>query len=315
METQQRLLNLLNLLEQRNTDVRAEVLLWQAMCDGLQQTDFVVSNSRFFERPYTKDVLSASLVEDEWRRSFAEIQLTRAGLYDMLPESLFFQPDSKDFQRRAGAAEMAAQYQQNKQKEKELRRFFQPFENEFFYQQLQLEREEIHLLDALRNHMMNRFLADFWNLPAKLPVAVTASLILLIPYAHVINGNTPLMKQCLELLLEEPVAVTLKAPLPTTADASLQGGLGMQQLGDSMICGNTFMEDYPVLHYRIGPLQKSPVTGYLEGGMQHLLLETFNRFFAPAEADIITEIDIQKERGSMCFDGEEQPVLGYTSVL
>ncbi|GGH80319.1 hypothetical protein HNQ91_004867 [Filimonas zeae] len=315
METEQRLAHLLRLLQHRNHDTRAEVLLWQAMCDGLQRTDFVVNNNRFFERPYTKDILGATMVEDEWRRSFAEIQLTRAGFYDMLPESLFFQPDSRDLQRRAGAAEMAAQYQQNKLKEKEVRRFFQPFENEFFYQQLQLEREEIHLLDALRDRMMNRFLADFWNLPAALPVSVTASFILLIPYAHMINGNTALMQDCLELLLNEPVKITVKAPLPTTADASLQGRLGVQQLGDSMICGTTFMEDYPVLHYRIGPLHNSTVTGYLEGGMQHLLLDTFNRFFAPAEADIITEIAIQKESGSMRFDSEEQPVLGYTSVL
>lgn len=315
METEQRLHQLIHLLQQRSTDVKAEVLLWQAMCDGLQRTDFVVNNNRFFERPYAKDILNATMVEDEWRRSFAEIQLTRAGFYDMLPESLFYQPETRDFQRRAGAAEMAAQYQQNKLKEKETRRFFQPFENEFFYQQLQLEREEINLLDALRNRMMNRFLADFWNLPAQLPVAVTASFILLIPYAHYINGNTALMNQCLELLLEEAVTVTVKAPQATIADASLQGGLGVQQLGDSMICGNSFMEDYPVLHYHIGPLQKSTVTGYLEGGMQYLLLETFNRFFAPAEADIITEIAIQKESGSMCFDSEEQPVLGYTSVL
>jgi hypothetical protein len=315
METEQRLTNLFHLLKERHADTRAEVLLWQAMCHGLQKSDFVVSNSRFFERAYTRDLSGAVKVEDEWRRSFAEVQLTRAGLYDMLPESLFFQPDSRDFQRRAGAAEMAAQYQQNKIKEKEQRRFFQPFENEFFYQQLQLEREEINLLDALRNRMMNRFLADFWNLPAELPIGVTASLILLIPYAHLVNGNTALMNECLELLLDEPVTVTLKAAPPTIADTSLQVGLGAQQLGDSMICGTSFMEDYPVLHYHIGPLQNSTVTGYLEGGMQYLLLETFNRFFAPAEADIITEIAIQKESGGMRFDSEEQPVLGYTSVL
>lgn len=315
METEQRLQHLLDLLQQRDTDVRAEVLLWQAMCNGLQRTDFIINSNRFFERAYAKDIAGAGVVEDEWRRSFAEVQLTRAGLYDMLPESLFFQPENRDFQRRWGAAEMAAQYQQNKIKERELRKFFQPYENEFFYQQMQLEREETGLLDALRNRMMNRFLADFWDLPVALPVSVAASFMLLIPYAHFINGNIALMNQCLELLLNEPVVVTVKAPLSTIADVSLQAGLGAQQLGDSMICGTSFMEDYPVLHYHVGPLQRTPVTGYLEGGQQHLLLDTFNRFFAPAEADIIIEIAIQKESGSMCFSSEEQPVLGYTSVL
>lgn len=306
---------LYELLQQRDTDVKAEVLLGHVMSNGLQRSDFVVKNSRFFEREFAKDIIAADIVEDEWQRRFAEIQLTRPGFYDLLPESLFFQPDNRDLQKRAGAAEMAAQYQQNKVKEKELRQFFQPFENEFFHQQLLLEKEELALLDALNNRPLNRFLANFWDLPVSLPANAIASFILLIPYAHYINGNVPLMQQCLQLLLNEQVVVSRKEPVPVAAGEALQAGLGHQSLGNDMICGSSFTEDYPVLHYNIGPLQHSPVTAYLEGGVQYLLLETFNRFFIPAEADIITDIQIEKNSGSMQFDAHHQPILGYSSIL
>lgn len=314
MDTDQ-LQYLLDLLKQRNTDVRAEVLLWQAMCAGIPAGELLVKHSRFFEREYVKDITGSELVEDEWHRRYLEIQLARPGFYDMLPESLFFQPDSRDLVRRASVADMAAQYQHNKWKERDLRRFFQPFENELFHQQVQLEKEEVALLDALNNQVLNRFLSHFWGLPAELPASVAASFILLLPCAHLINGNPELMQQCLSLLLGEEVRVTIKPAAAIEVDAALNSGLGYQQLGDSMICGTSFMEDYPVLQYYIGPLGHTPVSGYIEGGVQFLLLETFNHFFAPAGADIITEVAIEKESGGMSFTAEEQPVLGYTSVL
>ncbi|BAV10175.1 Type VI secretion, VasB, ImpH, VC_A0111 [Filimonas lacunae] len=315
METKDRLQQLLAQLQQSNVDIKAEIVLWQAITAGVQRGELVVKNSRFFEREYARDIASCNIVEDDWYRCYMEVQLTRPGFYDMLPESLFFQPGTNDFHRRMGAAEMAAQYQQHKQKERELRLFFQPFENEVFHQQLMLEKEEVALLDALNNKALNRFLVHFWNLPVQLPIALAASFILLMPYAHHINGNIAFMQQCLELLLNERVAVVVKNARETQAAANLQAGLGQQNLGDSMICGNSFYEDYPVLQYTIGPLQHSPVTGYVKGGLQYLLLETFNRFFAPVEADIIIDVEVEREAAVMRFTEEEQPVLGYSSVL
>lgn len=315
METIDQIQQLFSTLQQRSSDIKPEVLLWQAICSGIPQNAFVVKNNHFFEREFVSDLVEADIIEDDWQRRFLELSLSRPGLYDMLPESLFFQPDNIELHRKPGAAEMAAQYQQNKLKERELRKFFQPFENELFYQQLQLEKEESALLDTLRNKVLNRFLADFWGLPAALPAEVAASLIILIPYAHLINGNIPLMQQCLSLLLRETVTVTVKKAPATQVDTSLNSGIGHQQLGNDMICGTSFMEDYPVLHYQIGPLRHTPVTGYIDGGSEYLLLETFNNYFAPIEADIITEIVIEKESGSMRFDMYDQPVLGYSSVL
>lgn len=302
-------------LRERDADIRAEVLLCQSMQNGVAAHSFVVKNNRFFETEFSRDTCQAEIIEDEWNRHFLEVQLSRPGLYDMLPESLFFQPDNREFHRKSGAADMAAQYRQQKAKEKELRRFFQPFENEFFYQQLQLEKQESALLDALNNAALNRFLAKFWNLPSALPAHTIASFMLLIPHAHRINGNVALMQDCLRLLLREEVTVKRQPSGYTRVNDDLEQGMGGLQLGDNMICGNSFMEDYPVLHYKIGPLKYTNVSGYLEGGAQLLLINTFNQYFTPAEADIDIEVAIEKESGNMCFTEQDAPVLGYSSVL
>lgn len=315
MESTANIESLKEALSGLSSDIRAEVLVQQAIQAGITHDMFAVKNSLFFENGYAKDIAALDVVEDQWLRRFLEIRLSRPGLYDMLPESLFFQPDSSDLQRRNGIAEMAALYKQNKAKEKELRSFFQPFENEFFHQELQLEREELALLDVLNHAAVNRFLLQFWELPAKLPAQTAASLMLLIPYAHLICGNVSLMQQSLCWLLQEQVTVSLKEPEPVKAGDDLQPGMGMLKLGEDMICGSSFQEDYPVLVYHIGPLKNSGIEDYLERGSCELLLDTFSRFFVPAEADVVIEIAIDRKSGSMSFNAEEAPVLGFSSVL
>jgi hypothetical protein len=301
-------------LQQRSTDIKAEVWLNQAIDNGLLPSDVVVLNNRFFEREFTQDISNTNIVEADWLNHYLEVQLSRPGLYDMLPEGLFFQPKAADMQRVLSVAEMAAQYRANKIKEREIRRFFQPLENEFFHQQVQLEREEMRLLDGLKEGKLNRFFLQFWDLPEALDTSLAISLLLLLPYAHQIAGNIGLMQQALSLMLQEPVFIKRGRPQPTAVNDLVQP-LGMQALGDTMVCGTEFMEDYPVLEYQVGPLKNSTVTSYLTGGENELLIQTFNRFFAPLDADITVEIEIEKSSATMEMSETVQPILGYTSVL
>jgi hypothetical protein len=301
-------------LEQRQGDVKAEIWLNQAMENGLQTNDFVAANDLFFEREFGRDISKVELVEADWLTQYLELHLSRPGLYDLLPEGLFFQPKTADIQRVLSVAEMAAQYRANKIKEKEIRRFFKPFENEFFYQQLQLEREEIRLLDGLQEGRLNRFFLRFWGLPEALGLTLSISLLLLLPYAHQIAGNISLMQQALRLLLQEDVLIKNGQPKATSV-GELVEPLGMQVLGDTMVCGSEFIEDYSVLVYQVGPLKNSMVTSYLTGGENELFINTFNRFFAPLEADITVQIEIDRSQASMAMSETEQPILGYTSVL
>jgi hypothetical protein len=314
MENRQTIQKVNDELQQRPSDIKAEAWLNQALENGLLPSDFVVINNRFFEREFTQDISRTNIVEADWLNHYLEVQLSRPGLYDMLPEGLFFQPKAADMQRVLSVAEMAAQYRVNKIKEREIRRFFQPVENEFFYQQVQLEQEEVWLLDGLKGGKLNRFFLQFWDLPAALDVSLALSLLILLPYAHQICGHTGLMQEVLGLLLQEPVFIKKGRPQPTAVNDLVQP-LGMQALGDTMVCGTEFMEDYPVLEYQIGPLKNSTVTSYLAGGENELLIQTFNRFFAPLDADIIVNIEIEKSQTTMEMSETVQPVLGYTSVL
>lgn len=301
---------------QKAKGIKAETSVANIIASGYEREALLVGARHFFDREYTQDIVAASMIDNKWQSSLLQLQLSRPGFYDMLPEGLFFQPVSNtEYNTGIGVAEMAALYRQNKTKEKGIRNFFQPFEHAGFFQQLQLEEEERNLLQGLEKNLLHRHFCRFWDLPLSLSEQAIGIFIVLIPYAHRICGNLPLMQECLELLLEEKVTIHYTAPQLTPVSFATDNLLGQQLLGENMVCGDSFMEDYPAFKYEIGPLQQTKITDYLPGGIADLMIQTFNRFFLPVEASSEAEIEITSAINGMVLHPEEAPILGYSSQL
>lgn len=295
-------------------DARAEPQLALALQKGLSPDDFIVSCDSLFHREYSKDIIKAEIKEDARKRHLLEVHLSRSGIYDQLPEGLFFQSQE---QQRGGpsAADMVADHKTNKKKEEEIRKFFLPFENDFFWQRLQIELEEGRILEGLQSEILNEYFKEFWNIPDSIPGRYVLQLILLLPHAYKIAGNLFLMAQGLEHLLEEEVVVRKTKPASIRMEGGGSSGLGNAQLGLNMVCGEEFFEDFPTIEIVIGPLIYSRVGDYLKGGERHSLLETFIRFFVPAGVDAEVTIIVPEEKQNMTLGKGKEPILGYSSVL
>lgn len=314
MEKEALILALAAQLKEQEADIKAEAFIAHAMRHGFNKKDLLIQADSFFSRTYDRDMTGAELAGNNPYDSYLKLQLTRPGFYDMLPEGLFFQP-GKTADRSENVLEMVAAYRSGKTKEKDIRTFFRPFENEFFQQQLQLEEEETKLLDGLNEGAMQEFFREFWGLPVALSPVVLTSFLLLIPYAHRIAGDLDLMQQSLHMLLGETTQIRRRRAPVGQVPEQLGKALGVGELGNDTVCGAEFMEDYPVLEYIIGPLQQTGVSSYTEGGINYVLIDTFNRFFAPVEADIIVTVEIDRSSAVMRFDEESEVVLGYSTVL
>jgi len=301
-------------MQQSPWDIKAELQLLLALSNGLSADEFMVCCNRFFKREYSKDVFSSVIKEDSKKLELLELQLSRTGLYDQLPEGLFFQISQKE-SRQHSVNDSALNYKKNKSKEEEIRRFFLPFDNAFFEQRLRLEQEESALLEGLRSGIMNDYFISFWNLPASIPKMFMVPFILLLPYANKIAGDLKLTAQCLGYLLKEKVNLVQRNAGTSSAAGIDFPGLGEGQLGFSMVCGTEFVEDNPVIEIEIGPIKNSQVKDYLEGGKREALMETFIRFFIPAGLDVITSVKLPHEKQDMMLEKGAEPVLGYSTVL
>jgi hypothetical protein len=295
-------------------DARAEACFSLAVGEGLSIEDFLVGFDKQFYREYRKDIMFTEIKEDTSKKPLLQVHLTRNGIYDLLPEGLFFQPEASSY-RQMTAAAMASDHIENKKKEETIRRFFLPLENEFFWSRVQIEQEESRLLEGLQTGMLNDYFVKFWGIPASIPRECIAPLIIFLPHAYKIAGNLGLTAQCLQQLLQEEVQIRQIQPERSFLPAGKEPGLGEFRLGVDMTCGEEFFEDYPVMEWIIGPLVGSRVQDYLTGGRRHSLLETFTSFFIPAGVETKLTILLPEERQHMTLRPGQEPLLGFSSVL
>lgn len=299
----------LNELSAWKYDIRAEALVNQALQHNVHPDDFVVLPDGRFYREYRTDLYAINMIEDTRLRQLLQLQLSRSGIYDLVPEGLFHQSFNNNGPN-SSATEMAAQSRNDRKKEMAARKFFQPIENSFFRQRVLVEQEEENLLAGMNNGLLNDYFFTFWEFPEKLNKTSAMLLVLLLPYAYAIAGDLPLMQQCLEILLQEKVTISLVAPEVCAAPGN-SFRLGLGELGNDLVCGQTFSEDYPCLQYNIGPVQHSKPVDYCTGGDNDLLLQVFNNYFAPVEADIIINVEVDRSRALVELSEEESPILGF----
>jgi hypothetical protein len=293
-------------------DIKAEPQLAMAQAQGLSTDDYLVSCNKKFTREYSRDLVSAGISETG-ANAHLQIQLSRSGIYDQLPEGLFFQATPRS--GNGTVPEMASDYKKNKKREEQIRQFFLPFENDFFLQRVDLEEQETYLLEGLQSGYLNDYFGRFWNLPSSLHKGFIGPLVLLLPYAFKISGDINLLTQSLEEILKEPVRISLGSSTFEDGSCIEVPVLGETQLGLDMVCGADFKEDSPVYEIEIGPLQNSRITDYLHGASRNLVMETFTRFFIPAGIETNISIKVSPGEKYMRLDTNEEPILGYSTFL
>lgn len=104
----------------------------------------------FFSRNYSGDLRS---VHEETQT----VELSRNGLYDLIPEKLFFNEEELRFlETRDLAFKLSEVYEE----EKNIKAYFKPFDSYFFNQSLRLQKIGTHMLDN-KSKLLLKVLFDY----------------------------------------------------------------------------------------------------------------------------------------------------------
>jgi predicted component of type VI protein secretion system len=305
--------NIATILQELGPDVKAEVIAEQLLLAGLEWNEMRFWTDKFFYRNYSKDLHSCK-IDDTGKFDVLQLHLSRSGIYDLLPEGLFFQPASTGHLPKS-AAEMAEEYRQNKRKEEAARKFFSPLEHEFFYFRYKNFMSEKELLNGFSKGLLNEYFADFWGLEqSAIEGNMAMRIALLLPYVHRIAGDLPLMAQSLQAVLDETVVCRLETYWEQQPD--LQNNcLGNFELGNELVCGPMFTEDSKCIVFSIEKLANSHAQDYLPGGKRYSILQTFYGYFVPLTVDVRTELKVQPTKEVMHIGEMEEAVLGIATVI
>ena len=117
-----------------NQELSAEMLLTTYFSD-VKEWNAVYGS--FFARNYSGDLISCD-------HDTETVSLARNGLYDIMPEKLFFDSEELRFlEKRDLAYKLSETYEE----EKNIKIYFKPFDSYFFNQSLRLNKVVTHLVD------------------------------------------------------------------------------------------------------------------------------------------------------------------------
>jgi type VI secretion system protein ImpH len=317
---------LLRQLRRQPFDLRIEVILAELLTIGYAFDDFLVRPVSLFARRYRRDLGSVS--EEAFERGHRPVVRTvlevhREGLYDALPQQVFHQPGSGNSEHPPGIRAMVEDSRAQRRKEKATRRFFLPFEQEFFRCRVHIEQEERRYFTSLSARWYNEALARFWSLTdAGLPPTALTNLLYLLPLACNIVGDLPRTRRCFESVLGQPVQLRVVAPqyhaLPGVAASSpipAIGTLGNLALGRDLVLSGDYQETLPALEISLLGLTVAQLEMYLAGEWPAKALALLCEYFVAFETDVVIRYEMAITAPEFRLgEGDAAPVLGFTTA-
>ncbi|MBL7772582.1 MAG: type VI secretion system baseplate subunit TssG [Chitinophagaceae bacterium] len=298
------MLELMAELKRIRTDLRAEVIMAALQEEGFAENQLEVHATGTFNRSFRKDVVKYKLKNDNAFQETLQVELSRDGMYDLLPEGLFHQSLKGS---NTQVSKMVAEHKRFKQEEADARAFFAVFENEFFHQKTVLEKKEKTFLRNItleKNNLLNRL----WKLPNHFPQQAGKKMLEYMPKTGSICGRREAMALALSDILHEQVSVdvnVLETPLIQDQQAS------ETQLGLNSMLGNSYNELLTQYCFNIGPLQHHSIESFRTDEPMALVLHTFMSYFVPLEAEIKITFIPNKNLTS----AKESDILGYNFEL
>lgn len=290
-------------------DLRAEVLAMFLAGQYDLSTEQILYNPAYWhQRPGRRDVVD--LTEDfshRLEKKLLCIETSREGLFDILPEALFLDPDQPGDSHLRKVQFLSEQ-------EARARQFLLPFEQLFFWMRLENETREWTLGENLHEWWSRRFFSRETEDLEERPRTI---LLEMLPYAHEIIGNWRLTAQWLELFTGHKVRIAEEDfPLYDLPD-HLRTRLGQAVLGQDLVLGHTFSDGIPAVKITFEDLEPGELAGLLPGGTARAFLEThFTEYLMPVETPHTIELEGKPTGAPFELIAEnEANVLGYTTHL
>lgn len=304
-----------NTIKSMSPDINADVIVADLIESGLNFEKIAVRHDGLFKRNFSKDI---SDVYYDMVNELLTLHISHDSLYDILPDGLFhnifsdFNPENRKFE-----------FEKLKTEENNARKFFLPFDYEFFIQYVKLE---LTLRKYFNNpeKFVHRILLFEKNIADEYTIKLTSYLL----FIDKIIGNPELTALSLADILGQEV----KCSVSFTTDHigynnNNRKNLHLEKedtLGDNYICGNTVSEGRDLWEFSILLSDGKAIMKYIEHEKNQInnLLKVFYEYFIPIEIEIKTNFIcdeetpfiIGKDKVHETFETENN-YLGFNTVI
>ncbi|GAB3542697.1 type VI secretion system baseplate subunit TssG [Spirosoma fluminis] len=306
-------------------DIRAEVWAARQKKRGL---DLIVRPQGTFSRPYKFDILNVTALDADPETGVthgplvAYVDISREGVYDMLPEALSHPPRAvKDGE---GSQALVNESRRLRQEERDNRTFWLPFEQETYRQRIQIEEQENQTLTQTTGPVWAELYAYLLGEAGEgLTDSQRACLLSVWTNAHQTVGNWERTAYYFSRFLDVPVRIKhgLPAPIEGRRDSATDwqpARLGESRLGLDYVLPQTttITDDGGLIRLAFGPLTAEQLREFLPGGAALRHVSMLAGYLLPADADWQIEVLPDEMNGGFVLsDLGSSGRLGLTTTL
>jgi hypothetical protein len=305
-------------------DIRAEVWIANVYEQAAESVDVLVRPKGTFSRSYSADVLKADTFAADAQQPLTHVlEVSREGLYDMLPETLHHPPAPPLQPGRDEARAMLEQSRRLRHEETEARTFWMPYDQESFRQRVRIEAQEAQALTRSYGAIWDELQKYLWGeLPIPLSVRQRACLLAVWTNAHRIVGDWEQTTFYIEEFLQVPVQIRygtftdVEKHQSQSADAQ-PPSLGAGQLGqDWVLSDDNLVDDGGTVRLSVGPLPNEQLADFLPNGIGLKYIRLLADYLLPADADWQLEVQPDEHDGLFSLsDAGTAGRLGMTTRL
>ena len=300
-------------------DIKAEVIVADLIDKGMGTDQLLVVHKGSFGRNYSKDIAEVDL---DMVKNYIVFHISRDSLYDVLPEGLFH--DVSRF-NKLDADGRKIEFRKQKKEEADARKFFLPFDHEFFHHKTRLELE---ILDLIRDP--SPIFNPLFKLNLSLPEIYERKFISVLPFTNEIKGNIELTASCLSEILGKEIKFSSHHVDRKYDSSGIAGPSSKEKelLGESFICSSHFSEDTITWKFSIISEDDHDISAYADftQGFIKQLISKYYDFFIPVEIEVETEFVCHAKREFVLGDMQARSDrtekiqspgihLGYNTVL
>lgn len=266
------------------------------------------------DRPYLKDVKRIYSAPVELQEVATIIETYRESIYDYLPEALFHPPSLGVPVQNVDSA--VKQIRRQKKIEEDARKFFQPFELEFFYTEVSALLKEAEFDTNDPSNALVATLGQLWPLLEKVDFDTAKTLFAILPSVHEIRGNRELIERFISAFVNAETTISF---VPNTIDESDDAEglarLGQTKLGLTLIPNGKHQDGLRNWQINIGPLGYGEIVKFLDGHPFRKLLEEVYDYLMPLSVKITTRILTERQEEAFSLNDSSASRLGYSTFI
>ena len=296
-------------LDLLNVDFKAEILAASLSSQQVAPERIIINPTGLYSRAYSKDIEDVrDWLLDGSTFIYNRIDTPREGLFDMMPQYLFF--SQVELTNPGNIDQLLDDIRRDRDEEQQARLFFLPFDAELNY----LRTLSVHYDNSV-NHLdhatviIEQF-AEQWPILKDMSRTQAGIFIQILPWLHVLRSNLPWFSRFLHLFFNVPVQVETGRRRPESTQAESALTLANFRLGVDSVVSDHFSSDEYTIQIDVGPVPDAQVADFLPHTQTMALLHKLVDYFLPVSSDvsisILTEPDVPQP---------DTTFLGYNSFL